>query len=146
MASCVSMTPWLAEAAGLGKLTVLSSLGQPLRAEVEIGANREELSGMTAHLATQDAFKQAGVDYVSTLSDLRFSLDKRPNGTSVVRITSSRPVNEPFLDFLVELNWATGRLVREYTFLLDPPEVAPKSGGKAVSVAEAKPVAALKGG
>lgn len=146
VASCMSMTPWLAEAAGLGKITVLSSLGQPLRAEVEIGANREELAGMTAHLAAADAFKQAGVDYVSILSDLRFSLDKRPNGASVVRITSSKPVNEPFLDFLVELNWPTGRLVREYTFLLDPPEVAAKSASKAVSVAEAKPVSALKGG
>ncbi|MGE5490980.1 MAG: FimV/HubP family polar landmark protein [Actinomycetota bacterium] len=146
MASCLSMTPWLAEAAGLGKITVLSNLGQPLRAEVEIGANRDELGGMTVRLAPVEAFKQAGIDYASNLSDLRFTLDKRPNGSSVVRISSSKPVNEPFLDFLLELNWPAGRLVREYTFLLDPPEVAAKSAGKAVSVAEAKPVVGVRGG
>ncbi|MBS1189454.1 MAG: hypothetical protein H6R10_1246 [Rhodocyclaceae bacterium] len=140
------MAPWIAEAASLGKITVLSSLGQPLRAEVEVGASREELAGMMVRLAPLDAFRQAGVDYASVLSDLRFTLDKRPSGTSVIRVTSNRPVNEPFLDFLVELNWPAGRLVREYTFLLDPPDVAAKSAGKAVSVAEARPVANLKGG
>lgn len=49
-----------------------------------------------------------------------------PNGQSIVKVTSFRPINEPFLDFLVELNWPAGRLVREYTFLLDPPEVGVK--------------------
>lgn len=146
VASCMSMAPWLAEAAGLGKITVLSNLGQPLRAEVEVSATREELAGMVARLAPQEAFRQASIDYASGLSDLRFTLDKRPSGTSVIRVTSSKPVNEPFLDFLIELNWPAGRLVREYTFLLDPPEVATKSAGKAISVAEAKPVATVRGG
>lgn len=123
IASCISYSPWLANAASLGKLTVLSGLGQPLRAELELGAAADELGGMTARLAPVDAFKQAGVDYVSALSDLRFVIDKRSGGQSVVKVTSSKPVNEAFLDFLVELNWPTGRLVREYTFLLDPPEL-----------------------
>lgn len=123
IASCISYSPLLANAASLGKLTVLSGLGQPLRAELELGAAADELGGMTARLAPADAFKQAGVDYVSALSDLRFIIDKRPGGQSVVKVSSSKPVNEAFLDFLVELNWPTGRLVREYTFLLDPPEM-----------------------
>lgn len=136
VASCLSMTPWVAEAAGLGRLTVLSSLGQPLRAEMEIAATKEELAAMTARLAPVEVFKQAGVDYSASLGELRFSVEKRSKGRAVVKVSSLKPVNEPFLDFLVELNWPSGRLVREYTFLLDPPEMAQ---GKAVrSVADAK--------
>lgn len=146
VASCLSLSPLLAEAAGLGKLTVYSGLGQPLRAELEIGANREELGGMTARLAPVDAFKQAGVDYASVLRELRFSVEKRANGQSVVKVTSVKPVNEPFLDLLVELNWPSGRLVREYTFLLDPPDMAPKGVASQGAVAEARVVSSLPGG
>ena len=135
VASCLSLAPWVAEAAGIGKLTVLSGLGQPLRAEVDVAANREELAGMTARLAPQDAFRQAGVDYAAVLHDLRFTLDKGANGQAVVKVTSVKPINEPFLDFLVELNWPAGRLVREYTFLLDPPEIAVKQSARPVTEA-----------
>jgi len=124
IASSLSLATSFAEAAGLGKLTVFSSLGQPLKAEVEIAASSEELMGMTARMAPPDVFKQAGVDYVSALNDLQFKVEKRRNGKSVLRLSSVHPVNEPFLDFLVELTWPAGRLVREYTFLLDPPEFA----------------------
>lgn len=147
VASCLAVTPWFAEAAGLGKITVLSGLGQPLRAELEVSATREEATGMTARLAPQDAFRQAGIDYASALLDLRFSVEKRNNGQSVVKITSSKPVNEPFLDFLVELNWPAGRLVREYTFLLDPPdEFAGKPASRPVAVVDAKVVEMVSGG
>jgi len=144
VASFMSLVPWGAEAAGIGKLTVLSGLGQPLRAELEIAANREELSGMTARLAPQEAFRQAGIDYALVLHDLRFTLDQRPNGQAVVKVTSVKPVNEPFLDFLVELNWSTGRLVREYTFLLDPPDIAAAQSAR--SVADARVVETVRGG
>ena len=144
VASCMSLTPWVAEAAGLGKLTVLSGLGQPLRAELDIGATKDELAGMAARLAPQDAFRQAGVDFASVLLDLRFAVEKRPNGQAVVKVTSVKPINEPFLDFLVELNWPSGRLVREYTFLLDPPEIAAQQASR--PVAEARIVETVRGG
>lgn len=144
VASCLSFAPLFAQAAGLGKLTVLSGLGQPLRAELDIGANKDELTGMTARLASQDVFKQAGVDFASVLLDLRFVVEKRPNGQSVVKVSSIKPINEPFLDFLVELNWPAGRLVREYTFLLDPPEIAAKQSAR--PVAEARIVETVRGG
>lgn len=144
VASCLSFAPWVAEAAGLGKLTVLSGLGQPLRAEMEIGASRDELPGMVARLAPEAAFRQAGVDFSSALLDLRFAVEKRPNGKSVVKVTSVRPVNEPFLDFLVELTWPSGRMVREYTFLLDPPEMAVKQPAR--PVVSAKVVETVPGG
>ena len=58
------------------------------------------------------------------MSSLRFAVEKKPNGKSVLKVTSSRPINDPFVDMLVELSWASGRLVREYTMLLDPPGMA----------------------
>ena len=87
VASCLTMTPLLSEAAGLGKITVLSGLGQPLRAEVEISSTRDELAGMTARLAPQDVFRQAGIDYSSNLLDLRFAVDKRANGKAVIKVS-----------------------------------------------------------
>ncbi|HNL96512.1 MAG TPA: FimV/HubP family polar landmark protein, partial [Accumulibacter sp.] len=129
--------PQLSGAAGLGKVTVLSALGQPLRAEVEVFATREELAGMKAQLAAADAFKQAGVDYAPALHGITFSLIRRANGQPAIRLSSERPINEPFMDLLLELNWSSGRLIREYTFLLDPPEYAARNAATAVS----KPVA-----
>ena len=122
LAAAIATLPFSAHAAGLGKLTVLSALGQPLRAELEISASREEMSSLIAKVASVDAFRQANIDYVSALAGLRFKLDKHPSGDAYFKISSDRPVNDPFLDFLIELNWSSGRLVREYTFLLDPPE------------------------
>lgn len=144
VASCLSFAPWVAEAASLGKLTVLSGLGQPLRAELEIGATRDELGGMSARLASRDIFRQAGVEFMPALHDLRFTLEQRPGGNAVVKLSSTRPINEPFLDFLVELSWPSGRLVREYTFLLDPPEISVKQPGR--QVAEARVVDTVRGG
>jgi pilus assembly protein FimV len=121
----------VAQAAGLGRLTVLSMLGQPLRAEIELTATRDELAGMTAKVASQDAFRLAGVDYAGTLTALKFSIEKRNDGQSYVKLISDRPISEPFVDMLVELSWPSGRLVREYTFLLDPPEMS--QGGEPVA-------------
>jgi pilus assembly protein FimV len=121
LATGVASSSW---AAGLGRLTVQSALGQPLRAEVEISAlTPAEAASLNARLAPADAFRQAGLQFNPALSNLRFAIDRRANGSSVVRITSAQPINEPFVDLLVELNWASGRFVREYTFLLDPPEL-----------------------
>ncbi|MBX7229016.1 MAG: LysM peptidoglycan-binding domain-containing protein [Burkholderiaceae bacterium] len=108
-------------AAGLGRLTVFSSLGQPLRAEVDITSlNKEEEASLSVRLASAEAFRNANIDASPVLSSVRFTIDTAPSGRKVVRITSSLPVSEPFLDLLLELNWNTGKLVREYTVLLDP--------------------------
>jgi len=132
-----------AHAAGLGRITVLSALGEPLRAEVELSATREELGSMSARLATHEAFKQAGVEFVPALFGIKVLVDKRFSGQPVIRLTTDRPINEPFLDLLIELNWSAGRLVREYTFLLDPaPEViAPKPVTPPTAKREPAPVA-----
>ncbi len=130
-------------AAGLGKLTVTSALGQPLRAEIDLTAvSREEATSISSRLASPDAFRQAGIDYNPALLGVRFSVARRPSGQFFISLTSNQPINEPFIDLLVELNWATGRLVREYTFLLDPADMRPLV--PPVASAEPKPVAQVE--
>ena len=143
LATALAVLPMGTNAAGLGRITVLSALGQPLRAEVELTASREELSSLSARLAPHEAFKQAGIEFVPALGGIKLAIDKRTNGKPVIRLTTSQPINEPFLDLLIELNWTAGRLVREYTFLLDPsPEVlARKPVAPPVAKRDAEPAA-----
>ncbi len=112
-----------ASAAGLGKLTVLSGLGQPLRAEIELTAvTADEARTLQPKLASMEAFRQANIEFNPSLLALRFAIEQR-GGKQLIRITSQQAISEPFVDVLLELNGANGRLVREYTFLLDPPEL-----------------------
>ncbi|TFW09991.1 pilus assembly protein FimV, partial [Oxalobacteraceae bacterium OM1] len=112
-----------AHAAGLGRLTVLSSLGQPLRAEIELTTvSRDEVGALSAKLASAEAFRQANVEYSAALSSLRFAVEQRGD-RQIIRVTSAQPLNEPFVDMLLELAGPSGRLVREYTFLLDPADL-----------------------
>ncbi|SDO32499.1 FimV C-terminal domain-containing protein [Pseudomonas arsenicoxydans] len=111
----------LAPALGLGEITLHSALNQPLRADialVDIGSLEE--GELSVSLATADEFSRAGVDRVFFLNDLKFTPVLRGN-RSFIRVTSNKPVNEPFLNFLVQLNQPNGRLLREYTVLIDPP-------------------------
>ena len=111
----------LAPALGLGEITLHSALNQPLRADialVDVGSLEE--GELSVSLATADEFSRAGVDRVFFLNDLKFTPVLRGN-RSLIRVTSSKPVNEPFLNFLVQLDQPNGRLLREYTVLIDPP-------------------------
>jgi len=129
-----------ASAAGLGKLTVLSALGQPLRAEIELTAvSNDEAPGLVAKLASQEAYRAANIDFNPALLSLRFNVEQR-NGGQFVRISSTQPLNEPFVDMLLELAWDNGRLVREYTFLLDPAELRAPQPAQ-VAAAPAAPAA-----
>jgi pilus assembly protein FimV len=111
-------------AAGLGKLTVLSSLGQPLQAEIELaGGPKEDAAGtLVAKLASTDAFRQANIDFNPALLALRFNIEQR-GARQIIRISSSQPMNEPFVDMLLEFSGGNTRLIREYTFLLDPADL-----------------------
>ena len=135
--------PMAAHAAGLGKLTVLSSLGQPLRAEIELNSvSKEEEGALVARLAPADAFKKANIDFNPVLSSLRFSVEQR-QGKQLIRISSSQAINEPFVDLLLELSGGGSRLVREYTFLLDPPDMRkPQSAQAAPATPPVTPPAA----
>ena len=135
-----------ANAAGLGKLTVQSALGQPLKAEIELlSVTKEELADITARLASSDAFRQARIDRQEALSSLRFDVDQRANGQPIIRITSATSVPDPFLDMLIELNWSSGRMIREYTILLDPPAAAkPAEAIRPATLAESPKNGAFK--
>ncbi|MGN6387920.1 MAG: FimV/HubP family polar landmark protein [Burkholderiaceae bacterium] len=110
-------------AAGLGKLTVLSSLGQPLHAEIELTAvGKDEGDDLRARLAPVEAYREASVDFNPALMSLRFAMERRA-GRQFVRVTSSQPINEPYIDMLIELDGRNSRLLREYTFLLDPADL-----------------------
>ncbi|HYC36316.1 MAG TPA: FimV/HubP family polar landmark protein [Usitatibacter sp.] len=112
----------VAQAAGLGKLTVNSALGQPLNAEIDlVSVQAGELDQLTARVAPPEAFRDARIEYSSSLRQLRFSIDKRPNGQPYIKVTSVGPINEPFVDALIEVSWPQGRIQREYPILLDPP-------------------------
>ncbi|MBK9020368.1 MAG: FimV family protein [Sulfuritalea sp.] len=142
IAAAIAVLPLVTHAAGLGKITVLSALGQPLKAELEVTASREEATSLVAKLAAAEAFRQAGIEYTPILSSLRFSRDiKERGGRRYLEISTDRPLNEPFIDMLVELSWASGRLVREYTFLLDPPDLASKAPPVPVAAPEVRAVA-----
>ncbi len=111
------------QAAGLGKLTLNSALGQPLNAEIDIVAtNSDEVQSLKASVATREAYTQAGINYESILSSVKASIESRTNGNPYIKLTSPQAVNDPFLMILMELNWASGRILREYTVLLDPVE------------------------
>lgn len=137
IATAIAMFPLGSNAAGLGSIHVFSGIGQPLRAEVELNASNEELQSLSARVAPAEAFRQASLQYTAAISGLRFAVERR-GSRSVVKITSDRPFNDPFVDLLIELNWASGRLMREYTFLLDPVPAgapAPSVGRGAAPVA-----------
>ena len=113
-----------AYATGLGKLTVLSHLGQPLRAEIELTSpNKEEINSLVPKVASIEAFRQANIEFNPALLSLRFAIEPRGNGY-IIRVTSTQPMNEPWIDFLLEMNASNGKLVREYTALLDPAELS----------------------
>ncbi len=140
IAAASALTSGVANALGLGEVTLRSSLNQPLDAEIELLEVRDLASAeVKPNLASADEFSKAGVDRQYFLQDLKFTPVVKPNGRSVIRVTSSKPVREPYLNFLVEVLWPNGRLLREYTLLLDPPLYSPQA---AAAAAPKIPVAA----
>ncbi len=113
----------VSQAAGLGKLNVRSALGEPFKAEVELVAEKSEMGSLSVRMANREAFERAGLAYTGLLAGIKASVEKRSSGEPYVLLTSSQPVNEPFVDLLLELTWSSGRLSREFTALLDPPSV-----------------------
>ncbi|MFZ6863091.1 FimV/HubP family polar landmark protein [Undibacterium sp. Ji67W] len=112
-----------AHATGMGRLTVLSALGQPLRAEIELTSpNRDEIDTLLPKLASAEAFRQANIDFNNALLSLRFAIEPKGAGY-VIKVSSAQPINEPFVDMLLEITSSNGKLLREYTFLLDPAEL-----------------------
>lgn len=115
-------------ALGVGGLRPESALNQPFAGEIElVGANPDELDAIKVVLAPEAEFAKRGVDRQQFLSKLRFKPQISPRGKTVIRVTSTEPVREPYMDFLVEVIWPKGRIVKGFTVLLDPPVTARRS-------------------
>ncbi|WP_428424734.1 FimV/HubP family polar landmark protein [Methylibium sp.] len=123
-----------------------SSLGEALRAEIDVTAlTPEEASSLKVHIAPPDAYRAAGVDYNAALASASVTLQRRADGRPYLRVMGDRPVGEPFVDVILELNWSSGRLVREFTMLFDPPATraaAPASAPTVISPAPSSSTAA----
>src|ERR1700676_743364 len=130
--------PSLSWALGLGEIHLNSALNEPMNAEIDlIAAAPDELAALRATLGGRDAFPRYGIDRPPFLATLTFKVGKGKDGRDALLVRSTDAIPEPFVTFLVEVNWARGRLMREYTVLLDPPVYTP--GERASSAA---PVAA----
>ncbi|HEX7417257.1 MAG TPA: FimV/HubP family polar landmark protein, partial [Steroidobacteraceae bacterium] len=130
--------PPAAWALGLGDIRLASSLNAPITAEIELlGATPEELSSLKATLASRETFTRYGLDYPALLNSITVTRGRSADGRDVLAVRSTEAATEPFLTLLVEVNWARGRLVREYTVLLDPPVYAANA-----TAVQAPPVAA----
>ena len=140
IAAATALTSEMAYALGVGEVTLKSALNQPLVAEIELlDANTLAPGEVVPGLASVEDFNRAGIDRPYFLTDLSFTPVLRPDGKSVIRVSSTKPVREPYLNFLVEVLWPSGRLLREYTLLLDPPLYSPET---AAAVAPQLPTAA----
>ncbi len=134
MMACL-LSPSLSWALGLGEIHLNSALNEPLNAEIDlVAAAPDELTALRASLASRDAFTRYGIDRPPFLSTITFKTGKSSrDGRDVLLVRSTDAIPEPFVTFLVEVNWARGRLMREYTVLLDPPVYTP--GERATSSA-----------
>ncbi|WP_133855411.1 FimV/HubP family polar landmark protein [Comamonas sp. JUb58] len=113
-----------ASALALGKINVKSALGEPLRAEIEVPQITDaEADTLQVKTASSAVFRTQGMDYSGTVSGVRAQLQRRANGTAVIVLTTQRPVNDPFVDYVIDANWNSGQVVRSYTMLFDPPNL-----------------------
>ena len=114
--------PVAAFALGLGDISLDSALNQPFSAEIPLeSVDAAELAELKVSLASTDTFERYGLDRPAFLGDFRFTVAENSNGVPVISLSSLQPVSEPFVTLLLDVRWSSGRLLREYTVLLDPP-------------------------
>jgi pilus assembly protein FimV len=129
----LGLMPATAFALGFGDIHLRSALNAPLDAEIEITATAEELAGVKATLAPRETFNRSGIEYPAFLTTATVKVGKSTDGRDVLRVQTVDPVTEPFLTMLVEVSHTRGKLVREYTVLLDPPVFANQTAAVAVA-------------
>ncbi len=135
-----------ASALALGRLKVQSALGEPLRAEIELPQiTPAEAESLRVAPASPEVYRAQGAEYSSAAHGVQVQLQRRPDGTMVLRLTSARPINDPFVDLVIDANWSSGHIVRNYTMLLDPPSLRrpPVAVAAAPQIAAPAPRAAL---
>ncbi len=134
LVSALLLTPAAALALGLGEIRLNSALNQPLSAEIDlVAATPEELGALEANLASTEIFARYGLDRPAYLSSLEFTVGRGRDGRNVLLVRSRDAMTEPFVSFLVDVTWPRGRLLREYTVLLDPPAMLAASDSPAAA-------------
>ena len=140
IAAASALSSGMAQALGLGELTLKSTQNQPLLAEIELLDVKDLTAAeVVPSLAPAEEFSKAGVQRPAFLDDLRFTPVINPEGKSVLRVTSSQPLSEPFVKFLVQVMWPNGRLLRDYSVLLDPAKFSPQTAAAAAATPAAAP-------
>ncbi|MEZ1319592.1 FimV/HubP family polar landmark protein [Pseudomonas fluorescens] len=143
IAAASALSSGMAHALGLGELTLKSSPNQPLVAEIELLDVKELTAAeVVPSLASPEEFAKAGVDRQALLNDLSFTPVINAGGRSVLRVTSSKPLSEPMVKFLVQVMWPNGRLLRDYSVLLDPSKFSPQAADAAAQPAPVQSVTA----
>ena len=141
IAAASALSSGMAQALELGELTLKSVQNQPLLAEIELLDVKDLTAAQVVpSLAPEQEFSKAGVPRPAFLDDLRFTPIINADGKSVLRVTSSQPLSEPFVNFLVQVMWPNGRLMRDYSVLLDPARFSPQAASAASTSAPAAPV------
>lgn len=136
IAAASALSSGMAHALGLGELTLKSAQNQPLVAEIELLDVKELTAAeVVPSLASPEDFAKAGVDRQAFLNDLTFTPVLNPGGKSILRVTSSKPLSEPMVKFLVQVMWPNGRLLRDYSVLLDPSKFSPQTAEAAAQPA-----------
>lgn len=130
--SAMLLAPSAVMGLGLGEIRLNSALNEPLSAEIDlVAATPDEVGALQAQLASAEVFQRYGLDRPAYLNSIEFRVGRGQDGRSVLLVRSSEAISEPFVSFLVDVNWSRGRLLREYTVLLDPPVMAPAGAGPA---------------
>ncbi|WP_433786071.1 FimV/HubP family polar landmark protein [Pseudomonas frederiksbergensis] len=143
IAAASALSSGMAHALGLGELTLKSTLNQPLVAEIELLDVKDLTAAeVVPSLASPEDFAKAGVDRQAFLNDLTFTPVLNASGKSILRITSSKPLSEPMVKFLVQVMWPNGRLLRDYSVLLDPSKFSPQTADAAAQPTPAQTVTA----
>ena len=125
LATSLLALPGIAGALGLGSIEVKSGLNEPLQAEIQvILSSPEEKDGLNVALASPEDFSKVGLDFSRVSVPVSFKVGTNTRGQTVIEVSSKDAVREPFLSLLVEVNWSNGRLLREFSVLLDPPVMA----------------------
>ncbi|MCF8210726.1 MAG: fimbrial protein FimV [Rhodoferax sp.] len=131
-------------ALSLGRITVQSALGEPLRAEIDIpDINAEEAASLRTTVAAPEAFVAAGMEFSPVMAGMQVSLQRRPDGRAYIRLRSERTINDPYVDMILEVSWSSGRIVRDYTMLFDPPPTRQTSAGTTLAQSTPQPAAAI---
>ncbi|WP_339479946.1 FimV/HubP family polar landmark protein [Pseudomonas fluorescens] len=143
IAAASALSSGMAHALGLGELTLKSTLNQPLVAEIELLDVKDLTAAeVVPSLASPEDFAKAGVDRQAFLNDLTFTPVLNAGGKSVLRVTSSKPLSEPMVKFLVQVMWPNGRLLRDYSVLLDPSKFSPQTADAAAQPAPSQTITA----